>query len=69
MEKLVLDLLIFVVFGVVGIGLLVLGFKIFDALIPYEIDREIFENRNMAAALTMSVFMVCLVVIIVVAML
>ena len=69
MEKLVLDLLIFVVFGVVGIGLLVLGFKIFDALIPYEIDREIFENGNMAAALTMSVFMVCLVVIIVVAML
>ncbi|MSQ15103.1 MAG: DUF350 domain-containing protein [Dehalococcoidia bacterium] len=69
MEKLVLDLLIFVVFGVVGMGLLVLGFKIFDALIPFEIDREIFENRNMAAALTMSVFMVCLVVIIVVAML
>jgi uncharacterized membrane protein YjfL (UPF0719 family) len=38
-------------FGVVGIVLAVLGFKIFDIVIHANIEKEIFENKNIAAAL------------------
>ncbi len=40
-----------VVFGVIGIALAVIGFKLFDLLIKKDIEAEIFDNKNMAAAL------------------
>jgi len=38
------------VFGALGILLLIVGFKIFDLVIRHDIEHEIFENKNMAAA-------------------
>ena len=38
------------VFGLVGVLLLIIGFKVFDLVIRHNIEHEIFENKNMAAA-------------------
>lgn len=40
-----------VVFGVIGIVLAIVGFKLFDLAIKANIEKEIFENKNMAAAI------------------
>jgi len=41
-----------VIFGLLGIALLVLGFKIFDWLTPrIHVERELAENRNIAVAI------------------
>src|SRR5262245_7235360 len=39
------------IFGALGIALAVLGFKLFDWLTPGDMQKEIFENKNMAAAI------------------
>ncbi|MBC8104147.1 MAG: DUF350 domain-containing protein [Cytophagales bacterium] len=39
------------VFGVIGIALAIIGFKLFDVVVHHNIEQEIFENKNMAAAL------------------
>ncbi|MCX6365676.1 MAG: DUF350 domain-containing protein [Armatimonadetes bacterium] len=38
------------IYGVIGIVLAVIGFKVFDLAIKANIEKEIFENKNMAAA-------------------
>ena len=40
-----------VVFGFVGIVMTILGFKMFDALIKFNLAEEICEKQNIAAAL------------------
>jgi uncharacterized membrane protein YjfL (UPF0719 family) len=44
------------VFGLVGIFLATIGFKVFDWLIKADIEKEIFEHKNMAAALLSGAF-------------
>ena len=39
------------IFSLLGIGLAVLGYKIFDLCTPGDLHKEIVENRNTAAAL------------------
>ncbi|WP_309685349.1 DUF350 domain-containing protein [Armatimonas sp.] len=39
------------VFGVIGIILATIGFKVFDLAIKSDIEKEIFENKNIAAAI------------------
>lgn len=51
-------------YGVLGIALAVVGFKVFDLLIKHDIEKEIFDNKNMAAAV-LSGFMllgVCIII-------
>ncbi|MFM7322613.1 MAG: DUF350 domain-containing protein [Armatimonadota bacterium] len=52
------------VFGVVGIVLAIVGFKLFDLVIKADIEKEIFENGNRAAAMLAGavVLGVCLIV-------
>lgn len=52
------------VFGLVGIVLAILGFKMFDLVIKADIEKEIFENGNRAAAMLAGavVIGVCLIV-------
>ena len=38
-------------FGVLGIILALVGFKLFDWLTPGSLQREVIENKNMAAAI------------------
>jgi hypothetical protein len=40
-----------VVFGSIGIALAIIGFKLFDVVVKHNIENEIFDNKNMAAAL------------------
>jgi uncharacterized membrane protein YjfL (UPF0719 family) len=51
-------------FGLTGIALAIAGFKIFDLLTPGSLQKEIFENRNMAAAVVTAAFIlgVCIIV-------
>ena len=51
-------------FGVTGIVLAIAGFKLFDLLTPGDLQKEIFENKNMAAAVLAGAFIigVCIVV-------
>lgn len=39
------------VFGIIGIVLAIIGFKLFDAAISFNVEREICENKNVAAAI------------------
>ena len=39
------------VFGVIGIVLAIVGFKLFDLLTPGKLDVEILEKQNIAAAI------------------
>jgi uncharacterized membrane protein YjfL (UPF0719 family) len=39
------------VFGSIGIVLAIVGFKLFDVVVKHNIEQEIFEKNNMAAAM------------------
>ncbi len=39
-----------IAFGLIGILLAILGFKLFDLVIRHNIEHEIFEHKNVAAA-------------------
>lgn len=43
-----------VVFGFLGIALLVIGFALFDALSPYDLERELVEQKNVALAIVVA---------------
>ena len=45
-------------------AMLFVGYKIFDWLIPYDIQKEIFENKNTAAAIFMGLVLVSIAIII-----
>ncbi len=40
-----------VVFGLTGILLAVVGFKIFDLVTPFNLEREMCENKNVAVGI------------------
>lgn len=42
---------LFLIFGLAGIVMMVLGYKLFDKFTPGDLQKEIFENKNVAAAL------------------
>ena len=53
-----------VVFGLLGIILAIVGFKLFDLAIPFSLEQEICEKNNMAVALLASavVLGICIIV-------
>lgn len=40
-----------IVFGIVGIALAIVGFKLFDMLTPGNLETEIVQKQNIAAAI------------------
>lgn len=46
-----------VVFGLLGIILTIIGFKLFDALTPFHLEKEVCEKQNMAVALVCAAMM------------
>ena len=44
------QLLDFIVFGLSGMVLLVVGYYLWELITPYNLRREIHENKNMAVA-------------------
>lgn len=54
------DIRIFVlsmVYAFVGIVLLFLSYKVFDALTPTNMNKAIFDEKNVAVAITVGLFM------------
>jgi uncharacterized membrane protein YjfL (UPF0719 family) len=53
-----------VIFGLLGIILAVIGFKIFDKVTPGHLEEEIVRKGNMAAALITAAFIlgVCIII-------
>lgn len=51
-------------FGLIGILLAVLGFKIFDWLTPGNLQKEVLEKNNMAAAVVVAsvVIGICIII-------
>ncbi|MBX7104978.1 MAG: DUF350 domain-containing protein [Gemmataceae bacterium] len=51
-------------FGLLGIVLAIVGFKLFDWLTPGDLQKEIIENKNVSAAIITSAFIlgVCLII-------
>lgn len=52
------------IFGLLGILLAVLGFKIFDWLTPGKMQEEIFHKGNIAAAILAGAFLIGICIII-----
>jgi putative membrane protein len=44
-------LLLFLIFGFAGILMTIVGYKLFDKLTPGDLHAEIFEKKNIAAAI------------------
>jgi uncharacterized membrane protein YjfL (UPF0719 family) len=42
---------LFAIYGLAGIVLAAVSYKLFDKLTPGDLHREIFENKNVAAAI------------------
>ena len=54
------SMLLSVVFALLGFVLLWVGYKVFDALTPADIAKQVFEEGNMAAAVLMGAFIIAL---------
>jgi hypothetical protein len=51
-------------FGLIGILLAILGFKLFDALTPFNLEQEICERQNLAVAILCAAMVlgICIIV-------
>ncbi|MCS6777938.1 MAG: DUF350 domain-containing protein [Chloroherpetonaceae bacterium] len=46
-----------IIFGLLGTILTIVGFKLFDALTPFHLEREVCEKQNVAVALVCAAMM------------
>ncbi len=57
------------IFGLVGIGLMLLGFKIFDWMTPrIDLEKELGENKNVAVAIVMASVIIGIAIVVAAAM-
>jgi putative membrane protein len=64
--RMILDVTIF---GVIGIVLLILGYYIWELVTPYNLRRELQDNKNVAVAVVAASFIVGMAIIIAAALL
>lgn len=52
------------VFGLIGIVMAIVGFKLFDLLSPFNLEREVCEKQNIAVAILCAAMVlgICLIV-------
>lgn len=62
-------LLYMLIFAIVGIGIAVVGYKLFDKCTPGDLHREIVENKNVAAAIVGAAVILGVCIIVAAAML
>lgn len=53
-----------IVFGVIGIMLAILGFKIFDWMTPGNLQEEVLKKNNIAAAILAGAFVIGICIVI-----
>lgn len=57
------------IFGLVGIGLMLLGFKIFDWMTPkLDLEKELGENKNIAVAIVIASVIIGISIVVAAAM-
>ena len=56
-----------VIFGIIGILMAILGFKLFDWLIPFDLDEEICEKQNLAVGILCAAMVLGICIIVAVA--
>ena len=52
------------IFGVAGIALLIIGYYIWELVTPYNLRRELQENKNLAVAVVVASFILGMAIII-----
>jgi putative membrane protein len=52
------------VFGLLGIVLTIIGFKLFDMATPFHLEKEVCENKNMAVAIVCGAMMLGISIIV-----
>ena len=58
------NLMLSLVFAILGFILLFVGYRVFDALTPTDLNKRIFEDGNVAAAILAGAFVVGLAIIV-----
>jgi putative membrane protein len=61
-------LFLFAVYGIAGVALTVTGYKLFDRFTPGNLHAEIFDNKNVAAAILAGSVLIAISMIIAAAM-
>lgn len=51
-------------FGVAGIALLIIGYYIWELVTPYNLRRELHENKNVAVAVVVAAFILGMAIVI-----
>ncbi len=59
--RMILDVAIF---GVIGIALLIIGYYIWELVTPYNLRRELQENKNVAVAVVAAAFIVGMAIVV-----
>jgi putative membrane protein len=52
------------IFGVVGVVLLILGYYIWELVTPYNLRRELQDNKNVAVAVVAAAFIVGMAIVV-----
>ena len=61
LSRLLLD---FALFGLSGIVLLIIGYYLWEMITPYNLRREIHENKNVAVAIVVAAFILGMAIVI-----
>ena len=51
-------------FGVAGIALLIIGYYIWELITPYNVRKELHENKNVAVAIVVASFILGMAIVI-----
>jgi putative membrane protein len=62
--KTLTDAFLSFLFALLGFILLFAGYRLFDALTPTDLGRDIFENGNVAAAIFAGAFVIALAIVV-----
>jgi hypothetical protein len=62
------DIILVVVFSIVGLIILMVGYKVFDMATPYDLNKQIAEENNVAAGVAVAGVIISLGIIVMAAM-
>jgi putative membrane protein len=63
-EQTLSSILLSVLFALLGFVLLFIGYRVFDGLIPSNLNKQIFEEGNLAAAIVVGAFIIGMALIV-----
>ncbi|MCG9126784.1 DUF350 domain-containing protein [Candidatus Poribacteria bacterium] len=62
------DIILVVIFSIVGLVILMVGYKVFDMATPYDLNKQIAEENNVAAGVVVAGVIISLGIIVMAAM-